>query len=206
MAVTLIPAQYKGLSTGASTHSESPTRHQAILLFELAKQRLLDVNNWDKLCGEVTAAFQLTDKEGNVIRNRQPQIGDFIRIKLPAPPNAEGDGYDWVRIEEFENSKDLLKDEEIFGFRVRPVYNPQDPGPDPAHFYKSTATSTFLIVRTSSMVTALERGRNEVPNSAPYAIWNKLRNFAVAIGAWFGLAQSQWGKLVKGFIKGPPHS
>ena len=32
----------------------------------------------------------------------------------------------------------------------------------------------------------------------------KLRNLLVAAGAWLGLAKSQWSKLVKGVIKGPP--
>jgi hypothetical protein len=204
MNITLIPVQYKGAKTGASTHAETATRHDAILLFDEAKRRLLDVNHWHKLCGPGSATFQLTDAEGNEIRNRAPEVGDLIRIKLPAPPNAEGKGFDWVRVEEFENTKDLLKDQDIFGFRVRPVRDPSNRAEDAAHFYTSSATSTFLIMRVSSIVTALERGRNEVPNNKPLAILNKIRNLVIAVGAWIGISHSQWGKLVKGIIKGPP--
>src|SRR6476660_810088 len=125
MTATLIPAHYKGIKTGASTYAESPTRHDAILLFEEAKKRLLNINQWHVLCGEGSAVFQLTDDKGQPV-NRNPVKGDLIRIKLPAPPNNQGDGFDWVRIEEFENTKDLLKDQDIFGFRVRPVQNPLD--------------------------------------------------------------------------------
>jgi hypothetical protein len=204
MTVTLIPAHYRGVKTGASTHAESPTRHDAILLFEKARIRLLDINNWHRLCGEPSATFQLTDETGKEIRDRHPEVGDLIRINLPGPPNAAGEGYDWVRIEEFENRKDLLKDEDVFGFRVRPVHNPLRPAEAEAHFYSSTATSSFLVVRTSSIVTALEKGRNEIPNSKPMQILNKFRNLAIAIGAWLGMSQTQWSKLVKGIIKGPP--
>jgi len=203
MAAALIPAHYKGVKTGASTYAESPTRHDAILLFEEAKKRLLNINKWHELCGEGSAVFQLTDSNGNEI-NRRPETGDLIRIKLPAPSNDSGDGYDWVRIEEFENTKDLLKDQDIFGFRVRPVQNPLDNSADTAHFYKSTATSTFVIVRTSSTVTALERGRNEVANNGTLSLFGKIRNLIISAGAWLGISKLQWGKLVKGIIKGPP--
>ncbi len=203
MDITLIPTQYKGAKTGASTFEETATRHDAILLFEKAKDRLLDVNRWQKLCGDEGAEFALTDEDGTEV-NKHAAVGDLIRIKLPAPPNPEGDGYDWVRVEEFENKKDMLKDMEVFGFRVRPVQSPFERDPEAAHFYTSSATSTFLVMRISSIVTALERGRNEVPNDKPFALISKLRNWLVAVAAWLGLSKSQWTKLVKGFIKGPP--
>jgi hypothetical protein len=180
------------------------TRHDAILLFETAKSRLLDVNNWHRLCGPPTGEFQLTDADGNELSHKEARVGNLIRIKLPAPSNAEGEGYDWVRIEEFENRKDLLKDQDVFGFRVRPVKSPFHRDPAAAHFYTSGATSTFLIVRVSSKVTAMEKGRNEVPNGKVRAAISKFRNLLIAVGAWFGLSKSQWTKLVKGIIKGPP--
>lgn len=204
MDLTLVPAQQRGLKTGASSEEETATRHDAILLFEKAKRRLLDVNRWQELAGPGSAEFRLCDAHGNEINNKAPATGDLIRIKLPAPPNTEGSGYDWVRIEEFENQKDLLKDQDIFGFRVRPVKNPLDPDTGTAHFYKSSATSTFLVIRSSSRVTAMEKGRNEIPNSIPAALYSRVRNLFVAIGAWIGLSKTQWGKLVRGIIKGPP--
>lgn len=205
MDATLVPSQYKGAKTGASEYAETTTRHDAILLFEVAKKRLLEINNWHKLCGPASAHFQLTDEKGQEVSSL-PQTGNYIRIKLPAPPNTEGKGYDWVRIEEFENRKDLLKDQDIFGFRVRPAHNPIDPGTKPDHFYKSTATSTFLITRVSTKVTALEKGRNEVPNNNTAGFLNGLRNIVISIGAWIGFSKSQWGRLMKGIIKGPPEN
>ena len=81
-----------------------------------------------------------------------------------------------------------------------------DSNNDPAHFHKTTATSTFLIMRVSTKVTALERGRNEVPNSRVAAIFDRIRNVAISIGAVLGLSKFQWGKLMKGILKGPPQS
>jgi hypothetical protein len=203
MEATLTPGHFKGVKTGASVFAEAPTRHDAILLFEAAKKRLLEVNSWHRLCGNGSAEFALTDPQGNVI-HAVPQTGHYIRIRLPGPPNEEGGGYDWVRIEEFEQNKDLLKDQDIFGFRVRPASDPATLNGDPSHFYKSAATSTFLITRQSTRVTGVERGRNEVPNGHAAKLVNSIRNIAVAIGAWMGLSKSQWSRLMKGVIKGPP--
>jgi hypothetical protein len=204
MYAALVPSQFKGFKTGASTHAETTTRHDAILLFEQARRRLLDVNSWQGLCGPATAEFRLTDNMGRLI-NTAPETGNLIRIKLPAPSNSEGDGYDWVRIEEFESRKDLLKDLDIFGFRVRPVHSPGTAGNDPSHFYKSTATSTFLIIRETTKVSAVEKGRNEVPNHGTRRLISAARNLVIAVGAWMGFSKSQWGRLMKGIIKGPPH-
>jgi hypothetical protein len=192
------------MRTGASTHEESPTRHDAILLFEEAKKRLMDVNHWDRLCGPGSAVFQLTDEKGTELHGVQPEVGHLIRIQLPAPPNAESGGYDWVRIEAFENNKDLMKDQDVFSFTVRPVKSPAGDGTATGHFYTSDATSTFLILRTSSVVKAMEKGRNEVANISGGSIAGKIRNLLVAVGAWLGFSKSQWGRLVKGIIKGPP--
>ena len=202
MEATLTSGHFRGVKTGASVFAETPTRHDAILLFEAAKKRLLDINSWHRLCGNASAEFALTDSLGNVIHS-VPQTGNYIRIRIPGPPNTEGHGYDWVRIEEFEQSKDLLKDQDIFGFRVRPASDPETHDGDPSHFYMSTATSTFLIMRQSTRVTGVERGRNEVPNGHGGRLLNNIRNVAVAIGAWLGLSKSQWSRLMKGVIKGP---
>jgi hypothetical protein len=131
-----------------------------------------------------------------------PVKGNLIRIKLPAPPNQQGDGFDWVRIEEFENSKDLLKDEELFGFRVRPVENPLSRSGESAHFYTSDATSSFLVMRKSCTISAMEKGRNEVPNASG-SFLNKIRNILIAIPAMLGLSKPQWKNLTDGILNPP---
>jgi hypothetical protein len=199
----IIPKQYIGSQTGATTKLKTDRRHDALLLFQAASKRLLDINNWQKLCGNSGAEFILTDKNGEPLYNMNPKIGNLIRIKLPAPSNKEGDGFDWVGVEEFEDSKSLLSDSEVFGFRVRPVDNPKNRTGNSAHFYTSDATSTFLIIRYSHTVFALERGKNEVPNDADS--WTaKIRNKLVAAAAMIGLAKPQWQKLVDGLLV-PPH-
>jgi hypothetical protein len=199
-AGNIIAFQKRGAKTGATKKVNLPTRHGAIMLFNKAKMRLLDVNSWQALCGTGSAEFQLTDEHGKPLNTIVADKGNLIRISLPAPGNASGSGYDWVRIEEFEHHKELLKDEESYGFRVRPVENPIGNSEASAHFYTKQSTSTFLIVRRANKVIAMERGRNEVPNVSSVSMLNKIRNVVVAVLAMLGLAKPQWQRLVNGFL------
>jgi hypothetical protein len=196
----MIPEQSIGAQTGATASVKTSSPQAAAILFNEAKQRLLDINNWQNLCGGKGATFQLVDKHGNALAHTQPEVGNLIKIKLPAPSNKKGDGYDWVRIEKFENTANPNNDEEIFGFRVRPVSNPADHSEESAHFYTSNATSSFLVVRRALTVYAMERGRNERPNPVG-GFWNKIRNILIAFGAMMGLAVPQWKMLVNGIIR-----
>lgn len=195
----IIPKQFIGTQTGATSKIKVDTRHEALLVFKAAKERLLDINNWEKICGAGSASFTHTDKNGELLQNAMPKIGHLIRIKLPAPSNPEGDGYDWVRIEAFEENKSLVSDSEIYGFRVRPVESPTNRSQTTAHFYTDDATSTFLVIRYSHTVYALERGKNEVPNDSNSWIAN-LRNKVIAITAMMGLSKNQWKKLTDGIL------
>lgn len=192
--------QRSGWKSGASKTVTAGSRHEAKLLFRKASERLLDVNSWGQISGSGSAGFRLTDAQGNLVTTQRAEEGHLIRIELPAPANKSGDGYDWVRIEAFEDRKDLLKDEERFGFRVRPVSNPQDHDHQSAHFYDNDATSTFLVIRHTNSVTALEQGRNEKPNVGAGGFFNRLRNLAVALFASLGLGKRQWQTLVEGLL------
>jgi len=196
----LVPQQVTGSATGATSKLHAVSVRAALKTFAKARARLLDVNNWYNYCGKKGAEFQLTDHNGNPLSTSQPEIGNLIRIRLPAPSNDKGDGYDWVRIEQFESSSSSDNDEQVFGFRVRPVSNPKDRTNESAHFYTSEATSSFLVRRKGAIVFAMERGRNEKPNPTG-AFLNKLRNFFVAVAAMLGMAVPQWKMLTRAILK-----
>jgi hypothetical protein len=196
----ILPAQKEGSKTGATTKKILKNRETAIHLFRLAKQRLLSINNWDKICGIASASFELTDEKGNMVVS-EPKIGHYIRIKLPAPSNPDGEGYDWVIIEKIVNVKDHMTDQELFGYRVRPAENPTNTDKKTAHFYTNDATSSFLIYRYENIVAALERGRNEKPNTETKGWWNKIRNLMIALPGMLGLSKPQWKSLTDGLLK-----
>jgi hypothetical protein len=198
----IVPSQKKGSKTGATARRKCSSARKAAKLFNNARINLLHINDWHALCGNTGAEFLLTDAEGNSVRSTTPMVGNLIRIKLPAPPNAVGEGFDWVRIEKIEHSTNPKTDEELYGFRVRPVSKPdisRNKTDGSAHFYTSDATSTFLVYRKSTIVYAMERGRNEVPNSSG-SFLNALRNVFIAIPAMLGFSKPQWQRLVNGIL------
>jgi hypothetical protein len=194
----LVPTQKKGAETGATARYKCDSTAHAQLMFKKASERLHDINEWFNICGGVGAQFQLTDSGGNELHDVKPEEGNLIRIKLPAPSNQMGEGYDWVRIEKIESLKQ--GDEELFGFRVRPTKNPMAGDDDSAHFYTKNASSSFLVYRTRNMVYAMERGRNEIPNKTR-SLLNTIRNFFVGLFAMAGFSKPQWKRLVKGVLK-----
>lgn len=195
----IVPEQHKGVKTGASESVDAGSIEEAQQIFNAARQRMLDINNWHKLAGEAGATFTLTDASGEPV-GRAPQKGDHIKIDLPGPGPAAGKGDDWVRIEEIESQANEGGNGESFGIRVRPTTDPRTPGNETAHFYTDDATSSFVVMREGNKVTASEHGRNEVPNAAAESLIDKARNVAVAVGAMAGASHIQWKALVRGLL------
>lgn len=196
---TLISPQKEGQTTGAFEKTEANDRDEAVHVYQLAKQRMMNINNWKNLAGIGSADFHLADSSGRLLE-RLPQTGDLIRIDLPGPRPVSGNGYDWVRIEAIEDSSDAGKDEDFFGFRTRPVQSPFISENTSSHFYTTEATSSFVLHRKKNTVIAMEEGRNEIPNTKAEKLTDKVRNTAVALSAMFGLAAPQWKKLMKGIL------
>jgi hypothetical protein len=190
----LIPPQKDGIQTNTESTAELETEAAAKAFFDTARDRLLSVNRWHEFAGKATADFQLTDPQGNAV-NRAPRKGDFFRINIPAPGNATGDGFDWVRIEDIEEKADML------AIRVRPASNPQNEDPSIAHFFSGEATSSFMVRREGNKVLAGVYGRNEKPNTETESLKDKIRNAAIATGAIGGFAKLQWKSLVNGLLE-----
>ena len=195
----LVPKQEKGSKTNATAKIKVKTRYEAFTVFEKAKEKLIDINNWYVMCGSKGADFKLTDALGNPLNAINPQEGNLIRIKLLAPKNNKGDGFDWVIIEKIVENKDIYNDVEVFGFKVRPIKDPFNKLEYPAHFFNSKATSSFMVYREGTVIYVMERGRNEIPNvSGP--LFNKIRNLMIALPGILGFSNSQWQNLVEGVL------
>ena len=83
---------------------------------------------------------------------------------------------------------------------MRPASNPLSDQRDVAHFFKDSATSSFIIKKEDLKVVAGVYGRNEKPNTDTEHIMDKIRNTAIATGAIAGFAKIQWKSLVNGFV------
>jgi hypothetical protein len=193
----LVPEQETGKAIEASANAVLNTPEEAKLLFEIAKTRLQNVNEWHKTAKNISAEFRLVTNEGTLL-NRRPQQGDYFKIDIPGPGTKTGNGYDWVQIEEIVTTDE--GDMESYGFRVRPSQNPEERNADIAHFYSSESTSTFLVTRKGNTVTAEVFDRNTKPNENVDSVGDKIRDAAVGAAGLIGFSKLQWNGLTEGLI------
>jgi len=193
----LIPDQEVGSKMDIIESVHFPLEEEAIAFYEIAKKRLLDVNNWATFSKVQLSTFSLIDPDENIL-NRVAKEGDYLRIDIPGPGTGVGKGYDWVYIEKIEEGSH--DEEEYTVMRVRPSSRPKGSEGDVAHFLKDSATSTFVVKRTGNIVFAEEHGRNEVPNTETDHSLDNLRNTIVGWSAAIGMSYPQWKSLVKGLV------
>ena len=188
--------------TGRETNTERSRQFESIevarAFFQKVKERLLDVNSWQRMAGTATACFQLTDPQGREVQ-RHVRKEDHFKIDIPGPGPETGEGYDWVRVEAIEQEEG--EEYEMAAIRVRPASNPRNDRSDIAHFFTDEASSCFLVKREKNKVTAGVYGRNEKPNTAAETLVDKARNTAVAAGAMTGFSKLQWKSLVNGLME-----
>jgi hypothetical protein len=193
----IIPEQKTGAKTDVISTEEFASLEEAKVFFQQCKQRLLDINRWTELGG---ADFKLADQQGNEVGRTVPEVGDHFKIDIPGPGTLTGEGYDWVKIESIEDKTGASEEEELVAIRVRPAGNPNNEKTDVAHFFTDEATSSFIVQRRGTTVSAEVHGRNEKPNTAAEAVIDKTRNTMVAAGAMVGFSEVQWKSLVKGLL------
>ena len=194
----LVPQGEIGKSNNLQHEITFDTVDFAKIAFERASKRLLNPILWHKLAGTASAEFEVTDSQG-ALQKKAVDTGDYIKIKILGPGSNIGDGYDWIRVEKIENITPINDDDEYCGLKLRassPPFNNET-----AHFFKETATSSFIIQRKTKTVTASYHGRNEVPNTSTGNTIDNMRNLMVAAGASAGLSELQWIALLKGFLK-----
>jgi len=196
---SLIPFQYTGKASNTSYSIEAHSNREAQQIFLNARNNLLHINWWHELAGSATAVFQLTDSTGREV-DRVVQVGDYLRIDIPGPGEPNGDGYDWVRVEEVEEQIKHSFHTWV-AIKVRPAASPGTGENHTAHFFADEATSSFVVERRGRMISASVYGRNEKPNDEHDGLFDIIRNTIVAVTAIFGLSKPQWKSLVKGILK-----
>lgn len=193
----IIPPQFKGKEIEASASTRLKDNSDAIAFYHTAKHRLLDVNNWHRFAGIISAKFRVVGTDGNTA-DREIREGDYIRIDIPGPGSKEGDGYDWVLV---ETMKEISGTEiDCLNFLVRPAANPMGDKQQTAHFYDHISTSNFIVMRESLKVTAIILDRNIIPNEDTHSLTDKIRDVAVGIGALGAFSKIQWQTLANGLV------
>ncbi|TKC08392.1 hypothetical protein FA048_14655 [Pedobacter polaris] len=198
MENALIPTQKTGSKLDLFSSTVCDSIEEALLFFQVAKNRLIDVNQWDEICNTPSSVFRLINAKGQEIVGLV-QEDDYIRINIPGPGTKIGEGYDWVKVESITEKE--FSDEEILSITVRPSHHPLRAFSETAHFFWSEATSTFQVKRKGNTVYAEVHGRNEAPNNKTSFFVDNLRNTLVGWGAKMGFSYPQWKGLTEGLVK-----
>jgi hypothetical protein len=193
----VVPDQYTGKEIIAEASRETGSVEEAKALYAEARSRLLDVNQWDQTGSIPGSKFELLDSDGDEA-DREVQEFDYFRISIPGPGTKEGDGYDWVYVEELKEVNE--EDVESIAFRVRPTSNPDSPSSETAHFYSSESTSTFMVTREQNRVRVTILDKNIMANDEASSFADKVRDKLVALGGINGLSKLQWETLAKGVL------
>jgi len=198
MENSFIPQQKVGNKLDLTSITKLDSNMEALSFFELVKDRLLAINQWDEICNAPSAVFRLINSKNQEIAGF-PQEGDYIRIDVPGPGTKAGRGYDWVRIEKIGEQQ--TTDAALLSITVRPSTHPLHSEEGIAHFFQATATSTFQVKRYGNMVQASVHGRNEQANNINVGFTDKIRNTMIGWLAKLGLSYPQWKLLTDGLVK-----
>ena len=194
----LIPEQKQGKEIIAEASLHCPDTHIARKQYDQAKQRLLHVQQWGDIAGALSTEFQVTDQQGNEAE-RAVEPGDYFRVDISGPGSKAGEGYDWVRVEDVKEVH--LDHIDSIAIRVRPAGSPKNSNPNVAHFYSEGSTSTFVVTREDTVVTASIYDRNIEANEETQEPLDKIRNKIVGFGAKYGFSKIQWQALAKALVE-----
>ena len=193
-----IPAQHKGKDMDISDSIEFENEIQAKNFYLEAKNRLLEINNWDQVAKVPVSTFEHLDAFGKHSEEK-PQEGDFVKIDIPGPGLWTASGYDYVQIEQINESSESSHD--LITLTLRPSAMPhQEDDHETKHFFKNMATSSFQVKRDGKTVEASYFGRNEMMNLDLDSLLDRLRNLFVALGAKLGASYPQWSEYAYGKI------
>ncbi len=193
----IIPAQYTGKEIEAEAEIDLDSVEKANDLYAAARKKLLNVNEWHEVAGTFSAKFSLVDVGGNEVK-RLVTKGDYFKVSIHGPANNEGDGFDWVHVEEVKEINN--QDVQSTAIRVRPCANPFGNKDEIAHFYSEESTSNFIITREGRSVKASIIDRNIKPNTNASSLSDKIRDVAVGIGGLGIFSKIQWQGLADGLI------
>ena len=179
----------KGEATKDKTYcSENSftSEDEAVREFNRTVEKLFDVNTWSNLPG-ITSTFTLFNRYGTEKQQKQPEVGDYIKILLPGPTPEN-----WVMVTNITNEQHLSE------FTVSPSKDPTDKNEgqkEIEHFFIEEATSTFRVELSGKTIKACELGKNEGINNNRKAGDRELINTILAEGGWAAFQKTQWKKL-----------
>ena len=143
-----------------------------------AKERLLDINNWNKYSPIPGVTFRLTDGHGRPV-NRKAHKGDHVKIELASGSGAHCCGV--VESIEYDDYPDLCM--EAFTLRLRPCVHGQETSDE----HDEIIEGAMVIERRYKHIYTSFHARNVLDHA------NTSESLC-------GLTPAQWNSLAKKFV------
>lgn len=193
----LLPVNNNGSESDAVASLSYPSEAEAFDKFKKLSEKLLQINNWNVYAKKNPTDFYLYNKETE--KSAGAKLNDLVKIKMPAPGNKLGNGFDWVTVHKLESvDQTQIK---AFLLQMKPHSCPESSSGKVAHFFKADATNNFILAKQDKIIQFSIHGRNEIPNTKKVGLINSCRNFFVAGGGIFGGSKVQWQDFADEFIK-----
>lgn len=166
----MVPDQQTGEWLDLEVAAALETLEDAEELFVLAKDRMLDVNNWHGLTGWQHIKLELVDKHGNVV-SRTARRDDHILV------HSGQEDTDWLVVDSLEY--DDYPDDVAETFAIRLHY-----AGEAAQAADHKASATIVVGRTMKRC---------------YVAWHG-RNHTNDVGHWHNLSRPEWEQLLSALL------
>lgn len=186
----IVPQANKTVKQDIEHTVTAADRNDGQKLFFIGRNRLIDVNKWNKLCGSDSINFTLNDSHGNKTE-RTAEKNDLIRVEASLLEN-ESQSDEWVLIEEIDDKSDTDGPFESIALYLRPAPSPSARGEIISHFQDGEAASCLTLTRRNNVITVTVQGRNKKSGN------NNLTN-SIA-GAFEKISNGDWKNFLHGLI------
>lgn len=151
----LVPEHENGIKKDLEISVSTETIDDAEDDFVLAKEKLLDINNWGKHTAAFQLGFTLTDHNGKHV-HRHAHKGDYIKVQS----QTDNSIVDWAYIEAIEYDDYPDVDVETIAMRLHPGMNPLDKNDN------KMATHIYVIERHDKTLYITYHSRNNEATDA----------------------------------------
>jgi hypothetical protein len=186
----IVPQTNKATKQDIEHTVTAADRNDAQKLFFIGRNRLIDVNKWNHLCGSGSINFILTDTDGNRME-RTAEKNDLIKVDTTTPIEHDSQS-EWVQIEDVEDKSDTDGPFESITLHVSPAPSFDIKGEIISHFHDGEATTCFTLTRKNNVVTATVQGRNKKLTDN-----NSTDHVA---GAFEKISNTDWKNFLNGLI------
>jgi hypothetical protein len=191
----LVPEHLRGIQKDLSFAVTIESGEDADDWFVEAMDRLLKINDWNKLSNTIKLLFSLTDHHGKNV-SRRAHRGDYIKILSKGNTSIADHEPHWILVEAIEYDDYPDNDKETIAIHLQPSIGPfQKNG---YHHDNMEASGTFVIERQAKKLTASYHSRNDISETIAAAQDHEILS---AIISWFSIPHQQWEDLIKNFIE-----